>query len=142
VLVSDGTDPALLDAVRSAVEAVGGTVETVGLKVGGVVLKGRRKPTPVDHKIDAAPSVLFDAVALLATGDGAVELSGHPAVKDFVSDAFSHYKHIGYVDGAGPLLTVAGVADRLDDACHDLGTTAPEAFVQALATMRRWARDV
>ena len=142
VLVSDGTDPALLDAVTAAVEEVGGTVQTVGLKVGGVVLKGRRRPTPVDHKIDAAPSVLFDAVALLATGDGAVELSGHPAVKDFVSDAFSHYKHIGYVDGAGPLLTVAGVADKLDDACHDLGTTAPEAFVQALATMRRWERDV
>ncbi|MGO0575981.1 catalase [Ornithinimicrobium panacihumi] len=142
VLVSDGTDPALLKAVTSAVEAVGGTVETVGLKVGGVVLKGKRGRTPVDHKIDGAPSVLFDAVALLATGDGAVELSGHPAVKDFVSDAFSHYKHIGYVEGARPLLEVAGVLDKLDEACHALASVDPDAFVAALAGMRRWERDV
>ena len=142
ILVSDGTDPALLDSVTAAVEGVGGMVETIALKVGGVVLSGRRKRTPVDHKIDAAPSVLFDAVALLADGDGAVELSGHPAVKDFVSDAFSHYKHIGYVAGAQPLLDVAGVADRLDEACQDLGSVEPTDWVESLAGLRRWERDV
>ncbi|WP_134774516.1 catalase [Ornithinimicrobium flavum] len=142
ILVSDGTDGALLEEVRSAVEAVGGLVETVALKVGGVVLDGEDDRTPVDHKIDAAPSVLFDAVALLATGPGAEELSGHPGVKDFVSDAFTHYKHIGYVDGASPLLQVAGIAEQLDEACHDLGEVEPEAFVEALAGLRRWERDV
>lgn len=142
VLVSDGTDGALLDAVRAAVEQVGGLVETVGLKVGGVRLAGESTRTPVDHKIDGAPSVLFDAVALLADGDGATELSGHPAVKDFVSDAFSHYKHIGYVAGSAPLLEVAGVAGRTDEAFHDLGSVEPDAFVAALASLRHWERDV
>ena len=142
ILVSDGTDPALLDEVRSAVEAVGGMVETIALKVGGVVLEGDDARTPVDHKLDAAPSVLFDAVALLATGAGAQDLSGHPGVKDFVSDAFTHYKHIGYVAGAAALLEVAGIADQLDEACHDLGSVDPDAFVAALAGLRRWERDV
>ncbi len=142
VLVSDDTDPDLLGAVTGAVEGVGGTVETIGLRVGGVRLKGKRSRTPVDHKIDGAPSVLFDAVALLAAGECATELSRHPAVKDFVSDAFSHYKHIGYVEGAQPLLSVAGVAGKLDQACHDLGSVEPEAFVAALASLRRWERDV
>lgn len=142
VLVSDDTDPDLLGAVTGAVEGVGGTVETIGLRVGGVRLKGKRARTPVDHKIDGAPSVLFDAVALLAAGECATELARHPAVKDFVSDAFSHYKHIGYVEGAQPLLSVAGVAGKLDQACHDLGSVEPEAFVAALASLRRWERDV
>jgi catalase len=142
ILVSDGTDPVLLESLTGAVTDVGGMVETVGLKVGGVVLDGASTRTPVDHKIDAAPSVLFDAVALLATGAGATELAGHPAVRDFVSDAYSHYKHLAYVEGARPLLDAGGVADRLDEACHDLGEVAPDDLVTALASLRRWERDV
>ena len=63
-------------------------------------------------------------------------------VKDFVSDAYTHYKHIGYVEGAAPLLEVAGIAEKLDEACHDLGSVEPAAFVEALAGLRRWERDV
>ena len=142
ILVSDGTDGALLQQVTAAVEAVGGMVETIALHVGGVVLAGEQARTPVDHKIDAGPSVLFDAVALLADGDGAVELAGHPNVKDFVADAFTHYKHIGYVAGSQPLLDRGGITDDLDEACHDLGSVAPGDFVDALAGMRHWDRDV
>ena len=43
---------------------------------------------------------------------------------------------------ADPLLSVAGVAGKLDQACHDLGSVEPEAFVAALASLRRWERDV
>ena len=141
VLVTDGTDGDALDALTQAFADGGAIVETVGLKVGGVTLAdGKRRP--VDHKIDGGPSVLFDAVALMGEGAGAEELAGHPATRDFVADAFSHYKCIGYVPGARPLLEAGGVADRLDEACLDLSTTAPEQFLAACAALRRWERDV
>lgn len=141
ILVTDGTDGAALDALTAAFADAGAMVETIGLKVGGVTLAGGER-RPVDHKIDGGPSVLFDAVALLGEGAGAEELAGHPAARDFVSDAFSHYKFIGYVPGSRPMLEAGGITERLDEACLDLSSTTPEQFFAACGALRRWERDV
>ncbi len=53
--------------------------------------------------IDGGPSVLFDAVAILLTEESANLLAGEAAARDFVADAFSHCKCIGFTTGAGPL---------------------------------------
>ncbi|WP_298890007.1 catalase [uncultured Serinicoccus sp.] len=141
ILVTDGVEASVLDGLRDTFEQGGALVETIGLKVGGVTLAdGARRP--VDHKIDGAPSVLFDAVALLGDGAGAEELAGHPATRDFVSDAFSHYKVIGHLPGAQALLEAGGIDGSLDEACLDLGTVGPQDFLEACGALRHWARDV
>ena len=61
------------------------------------------------------PSVLFDAVAILASDEGIAELADHPAARDFVADAHAHRKFIAYTAAAAPLLEKAGVADQLDE---------------------------
>ena len=60
-----------------------------------------------DQKLDGAPSVLYDAVVMLASEPGAADLAGIPAARDFVTDAYAHCKFIGYTaPTARPVLGV------------------------------------
>ena len=45
--------------------------------------------------LGGGPSVLYDAVAVVTSDEGATTLAGMPAAKDFVTDAHNHKKFIG-----------------------------------------------
>ena len=142
-LVSDGTDGALVSELRSALAAAGATLELVAPTVGGIVTaEGER--LPVDHKIDGAPSVLFDAVAILPSAEGGAQLALEAAAVNFVRDAFGHLKVIAYLPTAAPLFVKGGLSDATPDS--DPGLIAlPSASiddsVQAAAKGRIWARE-
>jgi catalase len=68
-----------------------------------------------NQKIDGGPSVLYDAVALLVSEEGAEMLAKQAAARDFVADAFAHSKFIANSDSAKPLLSKIIAADKLDD---------------------------
>ncbi|RNI22926.1 catalase [Flexivirga caeni] len=142
IVLTDGSDAAVLAALRDQVEAAHGTVEIVAPKVGGVTLDdGSRQPA--DQLLKGAPSVLYDAVALLPSADGARELARDPAAKDFVNDAFNHFKFIGVGSNASPVFAAAGLGDDLDQGCPTVAT--PEdvsAFVDGLAALRFWERPI
>ena len=67
---------------------------------------------PAGQKIDGGPSVLYDAVILLASKHGAAALAVQPVVRDFVADAYAHCKFIGYTGDASPLFEAAGLAGQ------------------------------
>ncbi|MCF7701717.1 catalase [Loktanella sp. M215] len=138
ILVTDGIDDAVLDGLKDAVTAAGGVVEIVAQKVGGIVTAGGKK-VPADQKIDGAPSVLYDAVAILATADGAKALADlHPA-RTFVADAFAHAKFIGRSQETDHLLKAAGV--KVDDGMMTIGAAKDaKAFVKACGSLRFWKR--
>lgn len=138
LLVTDGIDDKVLTALIDAVEAAGGTVEIVAPRVGGVVTEGGSR-IPADQKIDGAPSVLYDAVAILATADGAEQLADmHPA-RSFVADAHAHAKFIGVSKEAQALLKRAGV--DADGGVVTLGAVEnAKAFVTSCAALRFWER--
>jgi catalase len=95
------------------------------------------------QKIDGGPSVLYDAVAVVTSKDGAALLAIDAAAKDFVTDAFAHCKFIALTAEAHLLFEKAGVADDLDDACLPLG--APKdagAFLIACRALRYWPREL
>jgi catalase len=94
------------------------------------------------QKIDGAPSVLYDAVALLPSEDGAQALAKEAAARDFVADAFAHLKFIGYVEAAMPLFGKAGVSEDRDDGCMALaGPQSCAEFITACRQLRFWARQ-
>jgi catalase len=124
VLLSDGADAQLVAAVQAAVEAEGALVELVGPRVGGVELSDGSR-LPVHHKIDGGPSVVFDAVALILADEGVLELTKLPAARDFVSDAYSHYKFIGFTEAALKLFQKVGLPDDLDDGFVPLDGSPP-----------------
>lgn len=140
VLVTDGSDAALVRAVASAIEGEKGAVELIAPKVGGVTLSDGTL-LPAQQMIDGAPSVLYDAVALLPGADFVPDLLKEATVRDFVADAFAHCKFIGYVAAALPLFEKAGVED-MDEGMVELdGNKAVNAFVGKLGKLRFWTRE-
>lgn len=140
VLMTDGADAALFAALKDAATKEGATTEIIALMIGGVQLSDGNW-LAADHKIDGGPSVLFDAVALLVSKDGAELLSKSPAARDFVADAFAHAKFIGYTQEAMALFEKAGISENLDEACVTLAAASDaKGFLRACATKRFWTR--
>ena len=110
VLVTDGADATLLNALRDAATAEGALVELVAPQVGGVVTSDGEL-VPAHQKIDGGPSVLYDAVVILTTDDGAALLAKDKTAQDFVSDAHAHCKYIGFTPQAQPLVEAVAVLD-------------------------------
>ncbi|MFK0692836.1 catalase [Mesorhizobium sp. IMUNJ 23033] len=141
VLVSEGTDAALLKKLQSAIETEGATMEVVAPKVGGVEAADGSW-IEARHMIDGGPSVLFDAVAVLLSEEGADRLTQEAAARDFVADAFAHLKFIAFVPSAFPLFVKAGVSVDADEGLIPLdGTEGVDAFVQSCRKLRLWARE-
>ncbi len=141
VLVSDGCDGSLLEALRAAIDQEGATTELIAPKVGGVVTADGTH-LPARHMIDGGPSVLFDAVALVLSKDGAAMLAKEAAARDFVADAFAHCKFIAFSAEAVPLLEKAGVAPDADEGLVRLDRAAAvSAFVESCRKLRLWARE-
>lgn len=136
ILVTDGADGAVVNAVRKAVESEGGTVKIVAPKIGGVTLENG-KALAADGQLAGTPSVLFDAVAIVVSEDGCVELVNEGAAVDFAKDAFGHLKAIGHTAEAQPLLEKAGVV--ADDGVVLLARDV-EAFLKSART-RQWDRE-
>lgn len=106
--ITDGADAATVSALVGGVEQLGGRVEFIAPHIGGATLSDGREQ-PAHHQIAGGPSVLFDAVAIVSGAETKGILSCKASL-DFVSDAFHHYKYIGFSATAEALLAKAGVA--------------------------------
>ncbi|GGJ44746.1 catalase [Neoroseomonas lacus] len=139
-LVTNGSDAILLKALRAALDAEGATLELVAPTVGGIVASDGSS-IEVHHALVAGPSVLFDAVAILPSAEGAALLAPMPAARDFLADAFTHCKFIAHVKAAGMLFDKAGVPIG-DDGFVALRAKADAGeFVARCRAMRFWERE-
>lgn len=142
ILLSDGADAGTFKALLKAVDAEGAVYEVIAPKIAGVTLSDGTT-VAAKHKIDGGPSVLFDAVAVLVSAEGAALLARDAAAKDFVTDAFAHCKYIGVGAEAEPIFAAAGIADDLDDGCLPLGKEADgDRFIKACRALRFWQREL
>ena len=140
ILVTDGTDVGKLGEVRSAAGREQVNIELIAPVVGGVEASDGSR-VPADQKIDGAPSVLYDAVILLASKHGSTALAATPAARDFVTDAFAHCKFIGYVGDAAPLFEAAGLGSLIDDGFISLDERSAANFITRCAELRYWPRQ-
>jgi catalase len=141
VLVTDGADRAIFDALKSAIEDEGATLEVIALTVAGVKASDGSL-IEAQQKIGGGPSVLYDAIAVIPSEEGCRMLLKHAAARDFVCDAFAHLKFIGYVDSALPLFEKAGIGADIDDGFVSLDKAKGAAkFVTACRKLRRWERE-
>jgi len=136
ILVTDGADGKLVGSLRKAAEQAGASVKIVAQKVGGVRLADG-KLLPADGQLAGTPSVLVDAVGVVASADGCKALLGDNAAVDFVANAFGHLKAIAFSAEAQPLLDRAGVKPDASVIAADRGA---QAFAAAAAT-RQWDRE-
>ena len=141
VLLTDGSDAGLVSALRKAAAAEGALLEFVCPMIGGVKLSDG---SWVDgqQKINGGPSVLYDAVALLPSEEGAKLLSREATAKDFVNDAFAHAKFIAYAAPAKLLFEKTGLAADLDAGVMALAKPGDvDAFITACRQKRFWMRE-
>lgn len=140
VLMTEGSDGDVFLDLKKTVESAGAICEVVAPFTGDLKMSNGQTVT-IDEKIDGAPSVLYDAIALLPHETEIEALSKNPAAQAFVKDAFYHCKFIAYVDDASLLISRAGVADMMDNGCINLsGIGSAESFVKACGAIRYWKR--
>ena len=142
ILLTDGSSAELFEAVTEAVEAAGAVWEVVAPKIGGVTLDDGTAVS-ARQKIDGGPSILFDAVALLPSEDGAAMLANDAAAKDFVADAFGHCKFVGFANTAEALLDATRIPAERDAGFVALASASDAAdFIQTCGQMRYWLREL
>ncbi|MCG6114846.1 MAG: catalase [Mesorhizobium sp.] len=139
VLVSDGCDASLVKKLEAALKTEGALMEIIAPKVGGVeasdgsMIEGKQM-------IDGGPSVLYDAVALIVSPEGAEKLVKEATARDFVADAFAHCKFIAHTEAAQPLLDKAGVEP--DEGIMPIDSaTGIDDFIESCRKLRLWARE-
>jgi len=135
ILIANGSDGTVIEKIKKAATDAGATVKIIAPKVGGVKLAAG-SILAADKQLAGTPSVLFDAVAVILSDEGAKALSMESAAIDFVRDAFGHLKAIAVNKGGQALLRIAnigqdaGVVDANDE----------DAFITAAKT-RQWDRE-
>ena len=138
VMLSDGFDGALLKALEDAVQEAGGLVRVIAPKIGGAMCS-KDNLHPVTDQIGGAPSVLFDAIAILPGQD---TLAASSAAVAFLQDAFVHCKHIGLAESAAALVAGCSLTETQDDGVHalsDAGSCAD--FLTGCKAGRYWERE-
>ena len=135
ILINDGSDSKIISALRKAATAAGATVKIVAPKIGGAKLAGAERQA-ADGQLAGTPSMIFDAVAVVLSKEGAAALAKDGAAIDFVRNAFGHLKAIAVDAGGRALLQVAGITP-------DAGVVSAAdatAFIKAAKT-RQWDRE-
>ena len=135
ILIADGSDGAVIKKIKKAAADAGASVKIVAPKVGGAKLADGSM-LAADGQLAGTPSVLFDAVAVILSDEGAKTLSMEGAAIDFVRDAFGHLKAIAVDQGGQALLKMANV--RQDTGVVDANDK--NAFIAAAKT-RQWDRE-
>jgi catalase len=135
ILIADGSDGTFIKRIKAAAADGGATVKIVATKVGDATLADGSL-LAVDGQLAGTPSVLFDAVAVILSDEGAAALAKESAAIDFVRDAFGHLKAIAVDSGGRTLLKLANVGD--DEGVVDANDKV--AFVAAART-RQWDRE-
>ncbi len=137
VLLAAGFDDKLKDALVAAIAKEGAAAALISVKVGGAEDSAGLKH-PADMALSGGPSVMFDAVAILAGPAGDKTLTSNPDAVSFLMDANRHLKAIA-LSGVPSLTAKAHVGGEVGvteiGKSHDLG-----AFLEFARNGRVWER--
>ena len=149
LLVCDGIDAAGLRTVHAALAQAGAAPRFVGAKL-GKAKPGAGEPIDAEVTLEAAPSVLWDAVVLPGGEAAQAALSANGLAMEFVKEQYRHCKPMLVLADGTALLAKAGIAVTLPDGRADPALlTAPaasdarqaaQAFIAALGKHRYYER--
>ena len=148
ILVADGCDGAGLVALADRLTREGAVPRFVSTTLGSV------EPTSgdvieVDVSLEAAPSVLYDAVVLPSGADAVGRLREDGRTLEFIKDQYRHCKPVLALGEGEQLLEACGIAPSLPDGQPDRGVIVEGAasknladtFIAAIAKHRHFARE-
>lgn len=124
ILVTDGMNDALFDGLIQKIEEEKATFEIIALAIGGVKTKNGRL-LKAHQKLEGAPSVLYDAIAIFASSEGIHSLVRHPVARQFLTDGFIHLKSIGYNNDTKILWEKVGILPKRNEGCIEISKIRP-----------------
>jgi catalase len=148
IIVADGVDGAMATALHEALEARGAVPRFVAARLGSVK-SATSGPLPVEISIEAAPSVLWDAV-VVADGDWAPGAPPDGQTKAMIEMAYRHCKPLLFIGGGNALAEAAHLPEALPNGTPDHGLmrcdsaeldVAIEDLVRAMAQHRIYERE-
>jgi catalase len=149
ILVADGVDGHALSVLAERLAAAGAVPRFVGSRLGQAE-SVTGEPVDVDVTMEAAPSVLFDAIVLPDGMDAIEHLISDGRTLEFLKDQYRHCKPILALGAASDLLDKAGIPYTLPSGKPDPGLVvgrpgkseaAGDAFMTALARHRHFERE-
>ncbi|WP_256078375.1 catalase [Massilia sp. YIM B04103] len=151
LLIADGSDAGGTRAIYTDLLRQGAVPRLVGRSMGRASGEnGEDGALDIEVTLEAAPSVLFDAVVVPDGVKAAETLSADAQVLEFVRLQYRHCKPLMVVGAAALLLSRAGIPAALPDGTPDpgmIGTTrdtqdaALKEFTEVLAGHRVWQRE-
>jgi catalase len=139
--VVEGADQASLQELHAGLMEAGAIPRYVGPKL------GRIGDIDVEVSLEAAPSVLFDAV-VIPHGEASAALAALGHAVEFVKDQYRHCKPILALGSGEQMLDRADIPSKLPDGKPDPGVLriadvedALPAFVDAIAKHRHFDRQ-
>jgi len=138
ILLGSGFDDQLKRELATQIESEGAKVAMITEKIQGE-MDADGKLHAADMALRAAPSVLFDAVVILAGPEGDKKLAADPNAQAFLTDARRHCKAVGF-SGIPLLAKKVGVIE--EPGIMDLtGKGGVKNFIVAGKTGRFWERE-
>jgi catalase len=138
ILLGAGFDDKLKKDLASAIENEGAKAAIVATKIQGE-FDSEKQLHAADMALRASPSVLFDAVVILAGPDGDKKLAGDPNAVSFLMDAKRHCKAVGF-SGIPSLAKKSGVEEEPGVIAFN-GKSGVKDFISAGRIGRFWERE-
>ncbi|MGN8343964.1 catalase HPII [Pseudomonas sp. SMV71] len=139
VLVANGVDGAIIDALKQALKAEGAHAKVLG-PTSAPVTTADGLPLAVDASMEGMPSIAFDAVFVPGGAESIKALSRDGVALHYVLEAYKHLKAIGLHGEARQLLVELKLevdAGLIEDA----EASGFSRFFAAIAQHRVWARE-
>jgi catalase len=147
ILVADGCDGAALAALADRLTSEGAVPRVVSTTLGSVQAAAG-DAIEVDISLEAAPSVLYDALVLLDGDEAISALRADGRTLEFIRDQYRHGKPILAVGPGKRLLDACGIDPLLPDGQPDSGLiiasetrAGADDFVAAIAKHRHFGRE-
>jgi catalase len=139
LLIGPGFDPTIKKHLTSEIEKEGAEVAVIATKIEGEV-DAKGKPEHADMSLRASPSVLFDAVIVLAAPEGDKQFASDPNAISFLMDAKNHCKAIGFA-GIPALAEISQIQEGAGIINLTKASNGKE-FINAARQGRFWEREV
>ncbi len=139
IMVGNKASASLTDNLCKKIEQNGASYTIIAQNVGGVELDNK-KVLAVHEKIGGAPSVLFDAIALISANSDE-PFTKNPKVHEFITDAYLHNKFIAYSESFAEGLKKHPLINTIDKGFYKLDQQeSVQNFVNACKELRFWQR--
>lgn len=140
LLTTDQLDSSLYRNLQELAKTENAMLEVIAPKAGPIHTNQGKEIIP-DHFLAGAPSVLFDFVVVAPAESHAEDLAATAAAVDWVRNAFSHLKVIGFNAAAKPIFRKASVAVADEDGVLSVDDESLSAFRDAATRHRIWDRE-